>query len=31
VHDFYARGIGPVLSIDTPSNERLELVQIIRN
>jgi len=28
VHDFYAPGIGPVLSIDMPSNERLELVQI---
>jgi len=31
VHDFYAPGIGPVLSLDMPSNERLELVQIIRN
>lgn len=29
VHDFYAPGVGPVLSIDMPSNERLELVQII--
>ena len=29
VHDFYAPGIGPVLSIDMPSNERLELVQVI--
>lgn len=28
VHDYYAPGIGPVLSIDMPSNERLELVQI---
>lgn len=28
VHDFYAPGIGPVLSIEMPSNERLELVQI---
>jgi hypothetical protein len=31
VHDFYAPGIGPVLSVEMPSNERLELVQIIRN
>jgi hypothetical protein len=30
VHDFYAPGIGPVLSIEMPSNERLELMQIIR-
>jgi hypothetical protein len=28
VHDSYAPGIGPVLSIDRPSNDRLELVQI---
>jgi hypothetical protein len=28
VHDFYAAGIGPVLSITMPSNERLELVQV---
>ena len=28
VHDFYAPGFGPVLSIEMPSNERLELVQI---
>jgi hypothetical protein len=28
VHDFYAPGVGPVLSIDMPSNERLELVRI---
>ena len=28
VHDFYAPGIGPVLSIEMPSNERLELVRI---
>ena len=28
VHDFYAPGIGPVLSIDMPSNERLELVDV---
>ncbi|MSR64903.1 MAG: hypothetical protein EXS18_03880 [Verrucomicrobiae bacterium] len=28
VHDYYAPGIGPVLSITMPSNERLELVQI---
>jgi hypothetical protein len=30
VHDFYAPGIGPVLSIEMPSNERLELVQITK-
>lgn len=28
VHDFYAPGIGPVLSVEMPSNERLELVRI---
>ena len=28
VHDFYAPGIGPVLSITMPTNERLELVQM---
>ena len=28
VHDFYAVGVGPVLSLTMPTNERLELVQI---
>jgi len=28
VHDFYAPGIGPVLSITMPTNERLELVSV---
>ena len=28
VHDFYAPGVGPVLSVEMPSNERLELVKI---
>jgi hypothetical protein len=31
VHDFYAPGVGPVLSVDMPSNERLELVQITKD
>jgi len=28
VHDFYAVGVGPVLSLTMPTNERLELVEI---
>src|SRR5262249_41172870 len=28
VHDFYAPGVGPVLSVEMPSQERLELVKI---
>jgi hypothetical protein len=31
VHDFYAPGIGPVLSIELPSGDRFELVNVTTN